>query len=207
MRENEAKRCFRRLLSYCSNKTLKPNMSLEINSVVWSLEGEHPSLRPYGLLPALGAAEEQRAVRDVSARAPPQGRIQAGETTQDNSSVYCLSINDYNRAERKFQRPFGATSIPRWPPRSRLLPRPQGAAAAPPERPTARRRAVWTRVSAWARGAPQRCPGGTASGRAIGHASLHPYPRRVVWATGRDPRFIGKQWPRSAPSDRCCDVL
>ena len=27
MRENEAKRCFRRLLSYCSNKTLKPNMS------------------------------------------------------------------------------------------------------------------------------------------------------------------------------------
>jgi len=55
-----------------------------------------------------------------------------------------------SRADRKFKRPFGATPIPRWPPRSRLLPRTQGAAAAPPERPTARRSAVWTRVSAWA---------------------------------------------------------
>ena len=39
-------------------------------------------------------------------------------------------------ADRKFKRPFGATPIPRrvW--------RPQGAAAAPPERPTARRSAA-----------------------------------------------------------------
>src|SRR5713101_5080441 len=63
-------------------------------TVVWSLEGEHPSLRPYCLLPALGVSEEQRAVRYVSARAPPQGRIQAGHTRQENSYVYCFSIKD-----------------------------------------------------------------------------------------------------------------
>jgi len=32
----------------------------------------------------------------VSARAPPQGRLNAGETRWDNNDVYCFSRNDYN---------------------------------------------------------------------------------------------------------------
>ena len=47
---------------------------------------------------------------------------------------------------------------------------PQRAAAAPPERPAARGSAVWTSGSAWVRGAPQRCPGVQAAGRAVGKA-------------------------------------
>jgi len=71
----------------------------------------------------------------------------------------------------KFKRSFGATPIPRrvW--------RPQGAAAAPPERPTARWSAAerdwpwcWTGVSGWGRVAPQGGPGVKASGRAVGTA-------------------------------------
>jgi hypothetical protein len=55
-------------------------------------------------------------------------------------------------------------------PCSRHVRRPQRAAAAPPERPAARGSAVWTSGSAWARGAPQRCPGGQAAGRVVGKA-------------------------------------
>ena len=40
----------------------------------------------------------------------------------------------------------------------------------PPERPAARGSTVWTSGSVWARGAPQRCPGGQAAGRAVGNA-------------------------------------
>ena len=75
-------------------------------------------------------------------------------------------------ADRKFKRPFGATPIPRRPPRSRLLPRTQGAADAPPEaaHSAAERdcRWCWTGVSGWGRVAPQGCPGVKASGKAVG---------------------------------------
>jgi hypothetical protein len=69
----------------------------------------------------------------------------------------------YRNSKRHFRPAARRRWRPRWAPGAW---RPQRAAAAPPERPAARGSAVWTSVSAWARGAPQGYPGVTASGRA-----------------------------------------
>ena len=76
---------------------------------------------------------------------------------------------------KKNKRPFTPPPWPHLPPVPppavtscpRPLWRPQHTTAGLPRRPAARWIAVWTRISAWARVAPQGTPEATAAGRAL----------------------------------------
>ena len=107
------------------------------------------------------------------ARLSPYGRL-----------VAC-TVTRIRRINGLLRRPLAAPS-PVPPPAVTSCPRPlwrpQHTTAGLPRRPAARWIAVWTRISAWARVAPQGCPEATAAGRALrgGISNAHRSERHLL---------------------------